>query len=183
MLCCSLQFFECLGCVNSVLSDTSAVSFFCTKRIIRSFKSISPTSSHTFNDKNSLNMLQTYLYVYQQYVFLIFLKSELLSLGNWVIDVLYGACNTEQNCTEADLHKLVKNCFSMCKKSPTTLADYLQVNDLQELHQEWSTDDFFPLKFWGHCRLEYWDMREYEKVFWQEIYSNTKIYWIRHNRS
>ena len=43
----------------------------------------------------------------------------------------------------------VKNCFSIFKTSPATCADYLQANDLHELHQGRSTDYLFSLKLWS----------------------------------
>ena len=40
---------------------------------------------------------------------------ELPSLGSWVMHVLHGVYNIGQKCTEWDLHKLFKNCFSNFK--------------------------------------------------------------------
>ena len=45
----------------------------------------------------------------------------------------------------------VKNCCSIFKTSPATCADYLQGNDLHELHQARSTDYLFFLKLWSLC--------------------------------
>ena len=74
---------------------------------------------------------------------------ELPSLGSWVILLLHDGCNTGQKCTDWELHELVKNCSSIFKTSPATCADYLQANDLHELHQGRSTDYLFSLKFWS----------------------------------
>ena len=76
---------------------------------------------------------------------------ELPSLGSWVILLLHDGCNTGQKCTDWELHELVKNCSSIFKTSPATCADYLQANDLHELHQARSTDYLFFLKLWSLC--------------------------------
>ena len=49
-----------------------------------------------------------------------------------------------EKCIDLDLHKILKNCFSILKVSPTRWADYLQANDLDELHEGRPTGYMFP---------------------------------------
>ena len=71
---------------------------------------------------------------------------SLLQMESCGIPVLHGAYKTAQSVTSRKLHKFLKNCFYIFKKSPARRAACLKCNDLFMSHKGKDTSYLFPLK-------------------------------------
>ena len=95
--------------------------------------------------------------------------------------MLHGAYQTAQFKTDWNLDKVLKNCFSIFRKS-TKRSDYLETNDLQESHEGKSTAYLFPLKYFGQRWLEngkaiklFIDIQPYLKRCFEYLTENKKF--------
>ena len=105
---------------------------------------------------------------------------DMLNIGSCGIHVLHGAYGTGQNSTCWELDKLLKNLYSIFRRSPARRSDYLQANDLHDSHEGRDTGYLFPLKFCGHRWLE--NSKAINRLL--EIVPKVKTYfaWLEDNK-
>ena len=84
--------------------------------------------------------------------------------------------------TDWNIDKVLRNCYSIFKKSLAKRSDYLEGNDLQESHEGKYTTYLFPLKHYGHRWLEnrsavkrLVDIQPYLKQYFEYLTENKKF--------
>ena len=81
-------------------------------------------------------------------------EPDLVNTGSCSLHIAHGSFSTTSKKTYWNLEASLKSFDKNFKDSPACRADYLELNGLNEMHDQMCSSHLFPMKYCGHRWLE-----------------------------